>query len=112
MPKIKICKEEGCKNSQTTDGFCRLHYLKNWKKLQTEKKKKSAKNLNRYVESILKKHPDRYIEVIKKDLRSKKFDQFVDDEFGETGVASPFEAGTYDEDIESFLTDIKIHREF
>jgi hypothetical protein len=37
-PKIKICKEAGCVSEQTTDGFCRLHYLKNWKIIRTEKK--------------------------------------------------------------------------
>ena len=114
MAKIKICKEEDCKNSQTTGGYCRLHYLKHWKILQLEKKKKAAKNLNRYVESILKKHPDKYIEVIKKDLRSKKFDEIVDKQFGGDLEESEslFEPRSYDEDIEKFLNDLKIEKDF
>ena len=113
MPKIKICKDEGCKNEQTSGGFCRLHYLKNWKQIQTERKKKAAKNLNRYVESILKKHPDRYIEVIKKDLRSKKFDQLVEDKFGAGEEPdSLFDSPTFEADVDEILADLKIEREF
>ena len=114
MAKIKICKEKECHNSQTTDGFCRLHYLRNWKKIQTEKKKKAAKNLNRYVESVLKRNPDRYVDEIKKDIRSKDFNKRIGDEFG-FGEEEPvilFEPTATDEEIESILDQLKIEKEF
>ena len=111
MAKIKICKEESCQNSQTTGGFCRLHYLKNWKKIQLDKKKKAAKNLNRYVESILKRNPDRYVEIIKKDIRSKKFEQFVEDEFGSLEPGGLFDSPTYEQEIDELLDQIKVEGE-
>lgn len=113
MSKIKICKEEECHNAATSGGYCRLHYLCNWKKIQLEKKKKAAKNLNRYVESILKRHPDRYVEEIKKDIRSKDFNERVGDQFG--GEEEPwtlFERGASDEEIEQLVEKIKIEKNF
>ena len=59
MPrKIKICIEEVCNNVQTTKEYCRLHYLKNWKTIKTEEKRKATKRLNRYVEGIIQRNYD------------------------------------------------------
>lgn len=114
MAKIKLCKDKGCHNSQTTDGFCRLHYLRHWKKLQAEKRKKAAKNLNRYVESILKRYPDRYVEQIKKDIRSKDFEERVEGEFkpDEEEPLSLFERGASDEEIEEIIQNLKVEKNF
>ena len=113
MAKIKICKEKGCHNAQTTEGLCRLHYLRNWKKLQAEKKKKAAKNLNRYVESILKRYPDRYVEQIKKDIRARDFDERVESEFGVTEEEwNVIEANTSDAELDEILDDLKIEKDF
>jgi len=56
--KIKICIEDGCHNAQTTKEFCRLHYLKNWRELKSEERRKAAKRLNRYVEGIMRRSPE------------------------------------------------------
>ncbi|HVO31599.1 MAG TPA: hypothetical protein VMV18_12720 [bacterium] len=50
--RVRICKQEGCSTPQTTGGFCRLHYLQNWKALKEEKAKRAQKNLDRYVERM------------------------------------------------------------
>lgn len=50
--RVRICKQEGCNIPQTTQGFCRLHYLQNWKALREEKAKRAQKNLDRYVERM------------------------------------------------------------
>ncbi|OGQ04768.1 MAG: hypothetical protein A3F82_08070 [Deltaproteobacteria bacterium RIFCSPLOWO2_12_FULL_44_12] len=113
MPKIKLCKDKGCHNAQTTQGLCRLHYLRNWKKLQAEKKKKAAKNLNRYVESILKRSPDRYVDQIKKDIRSKDFEDRVETEFGtEQDQFEVVESTTTEEEIDEIINDLKIEKDF
>jgi|SRR3989338_4651520 len=113
MAKIRICKEEGCSNAQTTVGFCRLHYLKNWKSIQQEKRKKAAKNLNRYVESILKQHPERYMDIIKKDIRSKKFEEFIENQFGSLEEAEDFfNNPEYDNDIDSILDQLDFDKDF
>ena len=114
MAKIKICKGKGCHNAQTTEGFCRLHYLRSWKKLQAEKKKKAAKNLNRYVESILKRYPDRYVEQIKKDIRSKDFEDRIETEF-KPEADEPivlFDPNASDEELEEIVHNLKVEKDF
>jgi len=82
MAKIKICKEKNCYNSATTAGYCRLHYLKNSRKIKEEQRQKAGKRLDAYIESICKKHPDNYIEVIKENISSPGFEGYVEDRFG------------------------------
>ena len=82
---VKICGEEDCRNQQTTMGYCRLHYLKNWKKIREKQRKKSVDNLNKYVDHIMQKNPDNYVETIKHDLRhagrfQQRAEEFASDE--------------------------------
>lgn len=86
MPRtaVKLCKENTCKNTATTHGYCRLCYLKNWRLIQVKQKKKAADNLNKYVDHIMKKHPDNYVDAIKHDLRNadrfqSKANQYFED---------------------------------
>ena len=32
--RITICKEDTCNDMQIIQGYCRLHYLKNWRKIK------------------------------------------------------------------------------
>lgn len=50
--RVRICKSEDCQQPQTTQGFCRLHYLSKWKEIREEKLKRAQKNLDRYVERM------------------------------------------------------------
>lgn len=110
--KIKICTEEGCHNAQTTDNFCRLHYVKNWKKLKEQAQKKSAERLNKYVEGICNKHPDRYMDMIRKDIRSGREGAF-DNGFHaeETEVFSGGHLET-DESVDRLIGRIKLDKDF
>ncbi|EKD51271.1 MAG: hypothetical protein ACD_62C00293G0007 [uncultured bacterium] len=72
---VKLCKHKGCTNAATTMGYCRYHYLKNWKKIKDIQKKKAVKNLNKYIDHIMHKNPDGYMDSIREDLRNQ--DQFV-----------------------------------
>ncbi len=71
---VKLCKQKGCTNAATTSGYCRFHYLKNWKKIKDGQKKKAVKNLNKYIDHIMHKNPEGYMDNIREDLRNK--DQF------------------------------------
>ena len=108
MSKIRICREENCKNAATSGGFCRLHYLKNWKRLKEEEQKRAAKRLNRYIESVVKRHPERYVEMIKKDLRSPDFERLVDMQFGgEDGNELILDEPAYDEEVRELIEKFK-----
>lgn len=116
MPRrraVQLCEEKGCKNQQTTKGFCRLHYLKNWRKLQESEKKKAADNLNKYVDYLAKKNPDRYVNELKDDLKSnsdfqQKADNFVaDSEFYD--VLDELDMGS---EVKRILGSIKVDKSF
>ncbi|MBF0492767.1 MAG: hypothetical protein HQM15_08305 [Deltaproteobacteria bacterium] len=112
-PKIKICKENKCSNAQTTEGFCRFHYLKNWSKIQAEKKKKSAKALERYVDSILKRNPDaktvqkRSVDADPLDFEGTTTPFFSRDDFDDV-----MEDLGYKEDLDRLLDNIKVDKDF
>ena len=113
MARIKICKEEECHNSTTTAGYCRLHYLKNWKKIKSSEKRRAAKSLNAYIESVCKRHPDRYVEVIKKDIRSPHFEKFVEENFGyENDAQEIFNEPSYDEEVQRLIKELKLEKDF
>ena len=87
--KIKICSEAGCHNAQTTQEYCRLHYMKNWKAIKEKAKQKEAKRLNRYVEGIMRRNPD----VARSGER------------GHSGGSKPFRARATEE-VESVIEDL------
>lgn len=113
--KIKICIAEGCKNVQTTKDFCRLHYLQNWKKIKKAAQKKAVDQLNKYVEGICKKYPERYMDVIRKDLKNgSDAEKPVDETFTSNTTEEIFEnLGIHDEDsIDKLISRIKIEGDF
>ena len=69
---IKFCLEEGCKGEAHFKGYCRRHYLKNWKAIRMQEQLKAEDRLNDYIEKLVDKYPDDYLRVIKEDLASDK----------------------------------------
>lgn len=67
-----ICRELGCESLSTSGGYCRLHYIKNWKKIKRKELIIKEGKLNRYIEELVSKYPDKYIEAIRQDLSSDK----------------------------------------
>ncbi len=116
MAQIRICIEPGCKNAQTTEDFCRLHYLKNWRQIKESTQKKAADKLNKYVEGICDRHPDKYVDVIRREIKTGKGDFATEVDtamsgdpseviFDDTGVRD-------DESIDKLLSRIKVDKEF
>ena len=85
-----------------------MHYLKNWKRLRREEQRRAAKRLNRYIESVVRRHPDRYLEVIKKEIRSPRFGKHIEDRFGfDEDTTDIFSESTYDEDVRELIEKLK-----
>ncbi len=88
--KAPKCKTRGCKLPSATHGFCRLHYLSNWKALKEDEKVRAERRLNAYVDRLAKRYPDDYLEKIKegiedesmfnKTMETLELDRAVDDE--------------------------------
>ncbi len=71
-PKDDSCVEKGCDNIRTTQSWCRLHYLKNWKSIQRKKEILAEGKLQEYIEELISKYPPKYIEAIIGDLSDDK----------------------------------------
>jgi hypothetical protein len=67
-----ICREVACELTATTATYCRMHYIKNWKKIQRKQMILKERKLNSYIEELVSKYPDKYIEAIRQDLSSEK----------------------------------------
>ena len=110
--KVKLCKEKGCQNTATTVGYCRIHYLKNWKTLKAKEKQKAVHTLNKYIDHVMKKNPEGYMEEIRDDLKNqdvmnKKVDQFFEDD----GFHEVLDEVNND-DVERIIDGIKIDDSF
>ena len=68
----KSCRERGCGQKNTTGAYCRLHYIAHWQQSHNQKNKAREKMLDNYIQAITKQYPNRYLEVIKKDLSSEE----------------------------------------
>lgn len=71
-PKNDECIEKGCDNIRSTQSWCRLHYLKNWRAIQRKKEVLSEGKLQEYIEELVAKYPAKYVEAILKDLGDDK----------------------------------------
>ncbi|MBI2711409.1 MAG: hypothetical protein HYX41_00910 [Bdellovibrio sp.] len=67
-----VCREVACEGLATSGGYCRLHYIKNWKKIKRKETILREKKLNQYIEELILKYPDKYIEAIRQDLANDK----------------------------------------
>ena len=67
-----VCREVACEGLATSGGYCRLHYIKNWKKIKRKEVILREKKLNQYIEELVAKYPDKYIEAIRQDLANDK----------------------------------------
>lgn len=66
------CKVRDCDELSIVDGYCRFHYLKLWKRIQLRKKILTDGKLEKYIEELTQRYPDKYIEMIRDDLKSEK----------------------------------------
>ena len=79
----------------TTGTYCRMHYIKNWRRIKNKEKILAENRINGFIEELVAKYPEKYIEAIRADLASEKefakvisdldLDESVDDFEGEGG---------------------------
>ena len=89
------CREVACENMATTGTYCRMHYIKNWRRIKNKEKILAENRINGFIEELVAKYPEKYIEAIRADLASEKefakvisdldLDESVDDFEGEGG---------------------------
>ncbi len=100
----RLCRVRDCDQAATVEGYCRYHYLLLWKKIQVRRKILQDGKLERYVEELTSRYPDKFLEMIRKDLRSEKdfLAAIAELEIDESGLESEFE-----DDSQSFADEIR-----
>lgn len=99
----RYCRVKDCDQLASVDGYCRYHYLLFWKKIQIRKKILSEGKLERYIEELTARYPDKFLDMLRKDLRSEKeFLAAIQElEIDESAVDNEFEdeAQTYIDEV-------------
>lgn len=102
--KLKRCREPGCEHELTLVGYCRMHYIKNWRRIKRKEAILASGQLNNYVEELVNKYPDKYLDVIRQDLASEK-------EWGKVVVDLELEAsdeeGASEEDLDAVAEGVR-----
>lgn len=76
----KVCREEGCEADPAMGEYCRIHYIRNWRKIKRKEVILKERKLNQYVEELINKYPEKYIEAIQQDLANDRdFSKVVHD---------------------------------
>lgn len=99
----RYCRVKDCDQLAAVDTYCRYHYLLFWKKIQVRKKILSEGKLERYVEELTLRYPDKFLDMLRKDLKSEKeFLAAIQElEIDESAVDNEFEdeAQTYIDEV-------------
>ena len=100
----RYCKIGECDELATSDSYCRYHYLLNWKKIQLRKRILAGDKLNRYIEELTARYPDKYLEMIRKDLASDKdfLAALQELEIDENG-----EEGEFEDDSKTYIDEVR-----
>ena len=101
----RLCKVRDCDQISNVEGYCRYHYLLLWKKIQTRKHILVGGKLEKYVEDLMARYPDKFVEVIKKDLKTEKDFLSVIQEL-EIDESALNEAES-DDEVQSFTDEIR-----
>ena len=100
----RYCRARDCDQIAIVEAYCRYHYLLFWKKIQVRKKILQDGKLERYVEELTSRYPDKFLEMIRRDLRTEKdFVAAIQElEIDESGLDNEFE-----EDTQSYVDEIR-----
>ncbi len=105
----RYCRVRDCDQISAVEGYCRYHYLLLWKKIQVRRKILVDGKLERYVEELTARYPDKFLEMIRKDLLTEKdfLNAIAELEIDESAGENEFEdeAQSYVDEIRGISTD-------
>lgn len=105
----RYCRVRDCDQISAVEGYCRYHYLLLWKKIQVRRKILADGKLERYVDELTSRYPDKFLEMIRKDLRTEKdfLGAIAELEIDESAVDNEFEdeAQSYVDEIRGISND-------
>lgn len=100
----RYCRARDCDQIASVEAYCRYHYLLFWRRIQTRKKILVDGKLERYVEELTSRYPDKFVEMIRRDLRTEKdfLSAIQELEIDEAGLE-----GEEEDDTQSFVEEIR-----
>lgn len=100
----RYCRARDCDQAAIVDAYCRYHYLLFWKRIQVRKKILADGKLERYVEELTSRYPDKFLEMIRRDLRTEKdfLGAIQELEIDESAGESEFE-----EDTSAYIEEVR-----
>lgn len=112
--KTDECLENGCDNPDTTLGYCRFHYIKNWEVIKKKQDILKSGKLQSLIADLLKTYPIKLLETVLNDLtddksfynvlRGMNIDVAEEEEFEDASTASEDELGEDDDQDIAFET--------
>ncbi len=102
----RLCRVRDCDQVSNVEGYCRYHYLLLWKKIQIRKSILLDGKLEKYIEDLTSRYPDKFLEMIKKDMKTEKdFHSAIQElEIDESAMGDNDQA---DDDAQSFADEIR-----
>jgi hypothetical protein len=111
----RYCRVRDCDQVAVVEGYCRFHYLALWKKIQIRRKILADGKLERYVDELTSRYPDKFLEMIRKDLRTEKdfLGAIQELEIDEAGLESEFEdeAQNYIDEVRGMTSESSMSEE-
>lgn len=100
----RLCRVRDCDQAAIVETYCRFHYLQNWKRIQVRRGILADGKLERYVEELTSRYPDKFLEMIRKDLRAEKdfLASIAELEIDESAGESDFE-----DESQSFIDEVR-----
>ena len=100
----RYCRVKDCDQIAMVDGYCRYHYLLLWRKIQVRKKILADGKLEKYVEELTARYPDKFLEMIRKDLKTEK--DFLS-AIGELEIDESANENEFEEDAQTFIDEVR-----
>lgn len=102
----RLCRVRDCDQVANVDVYCRYHYLLLWKRIQVRKTILQDGKLEKYVVDLTSRYPDKFLEMIKKDMKSEKdfLSAIQELEIDESGISDMDDS---DDDAQSFADEIR-----
>jgi hypothetical protein len=105
--RILICKSGGCFDMATISGFCRLHYLSNWKSLKTKEARKKGKDLKSYLVELSSRFPEEFFDKLKNEIEEMGTEAATAG--ADADERSPFDSNEPgDDDLDTIIKGIRV----
>ncbi len=104
----RYCRVQDCDQVAIVEAYCRYHYLLYWKKIQYRKKILADNKFYKYIDELTAKYPDKFLDVIRKDLMSQKnFSSAIQEmEIDESADESDTNDKSYMDDMRGIGTEV------